>query len=148
MVAAVAATVLGPGPALASRRSAVRFVKARGYTPVNKDQYHKGQALRVLVGRKPFGCCALGRKAFFFVRHRGFERSDVQGASRTGVEVTRQGNKTIFLRYGQLYRQGDPYCCPSGGYKTVRFRWNGSKVKALDKVPSAQKRGALYMTAG
>lgn len=140
LVVAIATTLFGTTPALASRRTAVRHLKAHGYRPVNKDQYHKHQDLRVLVGIKAFGCCAAGFKAFFFVRHHGFQRADVYYASRAGLHVKHQTDKTIALEYGRLYRFHDPNCCPKGGYKVVRFRWNGTRVRALDHIPSPQRR--------
>lgn len=127
----------------ASRQSAVRVVKRHGYNPVNKRQYKHAHKLRLLIGRKVFGCCAVGRKAFFFVRKRGFERTDVRRPSGTGLRVAWQQNRTVALRYGPLYRKGDASCCPSGGTRTVRFRWNGVAVKVLDPIPSPKKRRAL-----
>lgn len=132
------ATVAG-----ASRQSAVRVVKRHGYTPINKMQFRRGHTLRVLVGRKQFGCCALGRKAFFFVRRRGLQRTDVRRPSSTRVRVAWQRDKMVALRYGPLYRPGDPSCCPSGGKRIVRFRWNKRAVRVLDPIPSARKRRAL-----
>ncbi len=126
----------------ASRQSAVRVVKRHGYNPVKKRQYKRVHELRVLVGRKVFGCCVVGRKAFFFVRKRGFERTDVRRPSTTGLRVAWQRDGTVALRYGPLYREGDASCCPSGGTRTVRFRWNGVAVKVLDPIPSPKKRGA------
>lgn len=140
---AVMAALLGSSPALASRKSAIAYMEAHGYSPVNKAQYHKRQAIRFLVGVKTFGCCTGGRKAFFFVRHRGFQRTDVHHASRTALRGAGQSNKAIAVRYGPLYRPSDPNCCPAGGYKVVRFRWNGSKVTTLDRIPSGEKRGAI-----
>ena len=122
-----------------SKRRAVKVVRAHGYKPV-RSQYHSGQTLRVLTGRKKFGCCALGRKAFFFVRHKGFMRVDVRKATFTDIDVAYQRDKTIAVRYGPLYKRGDPRCCASGDHKTVRFHWNGKAVKALDRIPSEKKR--------
>ncbi len=127
----------------ASRQSAVRVVKRHNYNPVNKQQYKRSNKLRLLVGRKVFGCCAVGRKAFFFVRKRGFERTDVRRPSGIGLRVAWQRNRTVALRYGPLYRKGDASCCPSGKTRRVRFRWNGATVKALDPIPSPKKRRAL-----
>lgn len=138
------ASTLLSGTAAGSRAKAVRFVKGHGYTPVKKSQYRPEQRLRVLVGRKVFGCCRVGRKAFFFVRRRGFQRTDVRKASFTGVRVKWQRDKTIALQYGPLYKRNDPSCCPSGGKKLVRFRWNGTRVRALDPIPPLRKRRSGY----
>jgi hypothetical protein len=37
-----------------------------------------------------------------------------------------------------LYRRQDPLCCPTGGGKIVRFRWNGRRFRALDRSPPRQ----------
>lgn len=140
IVVAITITLVAPAPALANRKNAVRYLKAHGYSPVNKGQYHRGQTLRFLIGTRAFGCCAGGFKAFFFVQHEGFQRADVHYASRSGLHGAGQSNKTIALRYGRLYRLRDPNCCPTGGKRTVRFRWNGTRVRTLESIPSPQRR--------
>jgi hypothetical protein len=34
-----------------------------------------------------------------------------------------------------VFRQDDAHCCPSGGSATVRFRWQGGHLTALDPMP-------------
>ena len=49
--------------------------------------------------------------------------------------------RTVALLY-ILYRSGDPLCCPTGGGAIVRFRWNGSRLVALDRIPPTS--GAIH----
>jgi hypothetical protein len=44
-----------------------------------------------------------------------------------------------------LYRSGDPNCCPTGGGKIVRFRWNGKRVVALDRLPPSLSRTGVKL---
>jgi len=46
-----------------------------------------------------------------------------------GVDAT-----TYSITY-RVYRPSDPHCCPSGGAATVRFRWAGTTLNALDPMP-------------
>jgi hypothetical protein len=41
--------------------------------------------------------------------------------------------RAIAVRYG-VYRDDDPFCCPSST-KTVRYRWNGSRIVADGTPP-------------
>jgi len=69
---------------------------------------------------------------FFFVNGNAVFRQYFTGAmSEQGLDAT-----TFSVTY-RVYRPGDPHCCPAGGTATVRFRWNGSAVVALDPMPGA-----------
>lgn len=45
------------------------------------------------------------------------------------------GSNTIAVEY-TLYRTMDAHCCPTGGGVTVRYQWDGTRVTALDPIPS------------
>jgi hypothetical protein len=69
---------------------------------------------------------------FFFVNGNPVSRQYFTGAmSEQGLDAT-----TFSVTY-RVFRPGDPHCCPTGGTSTVRFRWNGSAVVALDPMPGA-----------
>ena len=69
---------------------------------------------------------------FFFVNGNPVSRQYFTGAmSEQGLDDT-----TFSVTY-RVYHPGDPHCCPTGGTATVRFRWNGSAVVALDPMPGA-----------
>lgn len=69
---------------------------------------------------------------FFFVDGNAVSRQYFTGAmSEQGLDAT-----TFAVTY-RVFRPGDAHCCPTGGTSTVRFRWNGSAVVALDPMPGA-----------
>jgi LppP/LprE lipoprotein len=49
----------------------------------------------------------------------------------------------IALNY-RLFDPKDPQCCATAGTTVVRYRWNGRRVVALDRVPpsSISARGS------
>ena len=48
----------------------------------------------------------------------------------------RDGNTIAFMYV--LYRRADSNCCATGGGKIVRYRIEGTHVKALDPLPPHQ----------
>lgn len=75
------------------------------------------------------------QRAWFFVRGR-FVGNDAPTPSREVIGLWRDGNTIAFLYV--LYRRWDANCCPTGGGKVVRFRWNGHQVVRLDRLPPSQ----------
>ena len=57
--------------------------------------------------------------------------------SSKGIIALWRDRDTIAVMY-VLYRRNDPNCCATGGGKTVRFRIEGNRVKALDRLPARQ----------
>jgi hypothetical protein len=51
------------------------------------------------------------------------------------IAAARRDDRTIALLY-ILYRRSDPLCCPTGGGKIVRFRWNVTRLVSLDGIPT------------
>jgi hypothetical protein len=72
---------------------------------------------------------------WFFVNGR-FVGTDSATSSREIVGLWRDSDTIAFLYV--LYRRTDGNCCPTGGGRIVRFRWNGTKVRALDRIPPDQ----------
>ena len=58
--------------------------------------------------------------------------NDAEPPERTAAVVTSKG-----------YTRADPLCCPTGGGKIVRFRWNGSRLAAVDAIPSSDANAPL-----
>jgi hypothetical protein len=85
------------------------------------------------------GNCAAGdgrdQRVWFFVGGR-FVGNDSRTSSKDIVGVWRDGNTIAFLYV--LYRRADSNCCPTGGGKIVRFRWNAHRVIRLDALPARQ----------
>jgi hypothetical protein len=57
-------------------------------------------------------------------------------SSKEIIGLWRDGNTIAFMYV--LYRRADSNCCATGGGKIVRFRVEGSHVKALDPLPPHQ----------
>jgi hypothetical protein len=70
----------------------------------------------------------------FFFLNDAYLGTDAANPS-AGVTLEWRNADTIALGY-RLYHKDDPMCCPTGGAATVRFHWDGSKLAALDPIPS------------
>lgn len=133
-----ARTHTAPEPAFAegeakqgSRASAAAaLLRARGYSPVEVAQYHEGQTLGVLVGRRAVGG-APAEQAFFFLDGR-FLGTDTKEPSAS-LQVLSQNDTEVTLAYA-LYRNGDPLDSPSGG-RAVDFQLNDGKLQAIGQIP-------------
>ena len=83
-----------------------------------------------------YGDCGGGdghdQRVWFFAGSR-FIGNDASGSSAQIIASWRD-DKTIAFLY-VLYRQTDALCCPTGGAKTVRFRWTGTRLIRIDALP-------------
>jgi hypothetical protein len=120
--------------------AAAAVLRARGYTPTNKADYHPHQALEVLIGMHIASGDGYGQQAFFFVNGR-YIGTDASRPSAT-LRVVSQGDTEVTLGY-PLYRNGDPLCCPGGGQTHVRFQLNNGKLTALDPIPPLGSKTGL-----
>ena len=118
------------------RAAAAAIVKTKGYRPdlSTWDSFFK---LNVLIGTFASSADGYNKRAFFFFGRR-YLGTDAAAPSAQLEEVWRD-DKTIALLY-ILYRGSDPNCCPTGGGAIVRFRWNGSRLVALDRIPPRSGR--------
>src|SRR5438270_706726 len=48
--------------------------------------------------------------------------------------ITAVGPRRLNVTYVR-YAAHDPLCCPSLSPKTVRYRWTGTRIRALDRRP-------------
>ena len=140
-VAAVVATmVLAPLGAAARQssgdlRTAVSLVKKKGNRP-DTSTWDGSFRLNALIGTLAQSD-GYNRRAFFFLgrRYLGTDAS----APSAGVAQLWRDDRTIALLY-VLYRANEPLCCPTGGGKIVRFRWTGTRIVALDRIPPTSGR--------
>jgi len=94
--------------------------------------WQPGATLQVLHGTPSESAGYGGDFYFFFVNgHEVATRSFAQAmtstlTSGTGFEVT-----------FEVYKPGDPVCCPSGGQSTVQFSWNGSSLTTTGSLAGA-----------
>ena len=109
----------------------------QGYSPVNTDQYSPSSNLRFMVGRTS----PTKMKVFFFVGDNRWLGTDTKDPSMT-ISVAHSDTDSVQVTYG-LYRPDDLDNKPSGGTKTVTFKWNGSKLEPLDEIPSSSDTASL-----
>ena len=132
--AALLAAASGAGAAPRSTgdlQAAMALVKKKGYRP-DKSAWISEFRLNVLIGTFAKSADGYNRRAFFFYGRR-YLGTDASLPSAQVEEVWRD-DRTIALLY-ILYGRNDPLCCPTGGGAIVRFRWNGSRLVALDPIP-------------
>ena len=116
-------------PPLAKAESIVR---TRGYFPTDTSGYDRRASLAVLIGVRKGSADGTAQRAFFFAGGR-LVGTDTASDS-AGIRVDRARAPVIALGY-ELFDPKDAQCCPTGGATTVRYRWNGSRVVALDPIP-------------
>jgi len=125
-------------PAL-SIAGAQGVVRAGGYTPIAIGGYDSASDLSVIVGLLSTSGDGHPQRAFFF--HRGqFVGNDAPQPSAT-IRWIWSTDNVVALSY-DLYRPGDPQCCPTAGGAIVRYQWNGSQVVPLDPIPTAATTAA------
>lgn len=99
---------------------------------INQTMWVPGATLNALYGN----CKAADghdQHIWFFVKGR-FVGTDAAQSSAEVTGLWGDGRTLAFLYV--LYRATDALCCPTGGGRIVRFRWNGKRVVALDKLPA------------
>jgi LppP/LprE lipoprotein len=119
---------------------AVRVVRAMGYTPRDTDDFTYPDfsfGLHVIIGVATGSGTGYTQRAFFFVHHR-YIGADATYPSAT-IQTVWRTDSTIAIGY-TIYKTDDPMCCPLGGAATVRYHWNGTRLIALDPIPSFDAR--------
>jgi hypothetical protein len=83
-----------------------------------------------------YGDCGGGdgrdQHVWFFVGRR-FVGFDARKSSHEIHREWRNASTMAFLYV--LFRRTDSECCPTGGGRIVRFRWNGKRIVRLDPLP-------------
>jgi len=111
-----------------------------GYTPRDTDDFAYpdfGFGLHVIVGIATGSGTGYEQRAFFFVHNR-FVGTDATESSAT-IQMVWRSDSTIAIGF-TIYRPDDAMCCPLGGAVTVRYRWTGTRLTALDPIPSVAVR--------
>jgi hypothetical protein len=116
-----------------SLQSAVKYVRAKCGTTAepNTSMWTSGTEFNAIYGNCKAGD-GTDQHIWFFVRGR-FVGIDSHTPRKSIIGLWRD-DKTLAFMY-VLYRSSDPNCCPTGGGKIVRFRWNSKRVVALDRLP-------------
>ena len=116
----------------ASESAAEAIVSRRtGYGHCDTNGWVDGDTFQVLICIAP-GAATPPELAFFFAAG-AYLGTDTKDASAQ-VRVASRSTDTVTLAYN-LFRFGDPDCCPTGGSVLVRYRWDGAAVTALDPTP-------------
>jgi hypothetical protein len=121
--------------------AAVALIRRGGYTPDRLIGWDPTATLNVLLATKTGRADGYDRRAFFFI-HGRFVGNDAGSPSAQIIPLW-QDDITAALMY-VLYRRGDALCCPTGGGRIVRFRWNGSRLLPLGGVPTDNPRAPLH----
>ena len=117
-----------------NRAAALSYVRGKCLgkeTHVDTSMWLSGVRFNALFGN----CRATDghdQHIWFFDRGR-FIGTDARHSSREIFGMWRDDKMMAFMYV--LYRRQDPMCCPMGGGKIVRFRWDGAHVRALDRIP-------------
>jgi hypothetical protein len=141
VVGALGVTVAGAGVSATIKdrnlAAALAFWRSQGcesWAKPDTSMWEHGARFNAL-----FGNCRAGdghdQHVYFFDRAR-YVGSDGLGTSSEVLGLWR--DETTFAFMYVLYRRQDPLCCPTGGGKIVRFRWNGRRFRALDRSPPRQ----------
>ncbi|WP_163550472.1 LppP/LprE family lipoprotein [Candidatus Frankia nodulisporulans] len=134
--AATGASTVSDAP---SAGQAAAVVRAAGYTPISFGGYDAANDLSVIIGLLSTSGDGHPQRAFLF-HHATLVGYDAPQPSAT-IRWIWSTDRQVALQY-DLYRPGDPMCCPSAGGATVRYAWNGSGVSRLDSLPSATTSAA------
>lgn len=111
--------------------AAERYVSANGLAAQAPEAtWRPAAVLHVIHASSTTGADSPGDWYFFFVGGKAVgQRYFTRASSADAVD-----DVTFAVSY-LVFRQGDPHCCPSGGTSTVRFRWQGGQLTALDAMP-------------
>jgi hypothetical protein len=123
--------------------AAVKVVRSKGYCVDSTRMWERDPVfkLNALIATYCKSADGYNKRAFFFYGPR-YLGTDAAAPSAQIEEVWRD-DRTIALLY-ILYRSTDPLCCPTGGGKIVRYRWNGSRLVALDRIPTGDFNAPLH----
>lgn len=89
-------------------------------------------ALNALIGQCVGSATGYCENAFFFVGDK-YIGTDISGRD-IAVQLSWQTDDMVALSY-PLYAPSDPHCCPTGGSRLVRFKWDGATLAPLDPLP-------------
>jgi hypothetical protein len=116
-------------------QAAVQKVQSLGYSIYEDESGDQSVGpLNVLTATCTGSATGYCQNAFFFVNN-SYIGTDTSSPD-IGVSIASwQNGTTVALNY-PLYEPSDANCCPTGGTRTVRFNWNGSRLLPLDPLPN------------
>jgi hypothetical protein len=125
----------GPYPTLDDAEAYVMSQTPTGLPlqPVSPAGTWRDAAVLHVIHATPSTRASSGGDFFYF-----FVNGDPVGMEHFTLATASAGvNDTTYEITYAVYRPGDPHCCPTGGKATVRFRWEGAALTALDPMPGS-----------
>jgi hypothetical protein len=111
-------------------------VKAHGMIPQSSPQtYDARLQLTAIVGDSLGGTVSSPEQVFLF--HHDRYLGTALKAAPGYTSIVSQSGTTVTVLY-KYPVGGEALCCPSG-HGTVRFHWNGSRIRVLDPIPPVWK---------
>jgi hypothetical protein len=92
-----------------------------------------GGTLTAAIGVRAITADGHGPRVFFF-HGRHFLGWDANREIASIRDIAAAGRRRFDVTYVR-YAARDPLCCPSRSPKTVRYRWTGTRIKALARRP-------------
>jgi hypothetical protein len=120
--------------------AAIHTVTAKGYTAIDVRFFDMTEPIQAILATSTGSADSGTKRVFFFAagEYLGTDTSRPSGDISLGF----RDSNTIALRYG-LWRPDDGQCCATGGAATVRFYWDGARLRPLDPIPSASLSAPL-----
>jgi hypothetical protein len=112
-------------------QAAERFAGANGLAAQAPEAtWRQSAVLHVIHANATGAADPPGDWYFFFVDGKLVgQRYFTRASSSDAID-----DATFAVTYA-VFRPDDAHCCPSGGTATVRFRWQGGHLNALDPMP-------------
>lgn len=112
----------------------IEQIKKQGYTTYDTSTYNSIYPLNVFIGIATGSADGYNQKAFFFYGDQYLGTDTIDPS--TIIKLASRDDKTITLKY-ILYNSSDVLANPTGGFATVRYQWDGSKLNPLDPIPTS-----------
>ncbi len=129
---ATPSTTAPAGDQIVTLSQAESLVHSQGYATANSDGFTNDNVLKVILATATGSADGYQKRAFFFADSR-YLGNDTKDPS-AGISLSDQTNDTVTLQYA-IYAPGDPLGSPSQPPQSVRFRYDGTKLTALDPIP-------------
>lgn len=125
----------GPGP-YTTEQAAEALVQTQAAAPFTftdpNGTWAAGAPLHVLHATPSQSADYGGDYFYFFVNG----RLVASHAFTQAIQAAATDAATYSVTY-EVYKPGDPHCCPSGGQATVQFHWNGTAMVTTGSLDGA-----------
>jgi hypothetical protein len=123
-------TPAGPYASLQAADAYVRTYNGGNLGPLAEDVTWRTASTLHVIHATPTNSASYGGDFYFF-----FVNGDVVGkAYFTSAQTDTPVDDATFAVSYKIYLPNDGHCCPSGGFGTARYQWDGSKLVPLDAI--------------